>query len=116
MAITTLTYGIQAPSDGDLGTVIFPAINANLIQIDAHTHDGITSSLLTRTSVASVAQAITAAGWALVSNGIYKQTVTLPAGFSYDTISITFRLASSGDPFFPTVVKLTSTTYEVYIN
>lgn len=45
--------------------------------------------------------------------GHYKQTVTLPAGFDYDTVDIKFRLAD-GTIIFPTVEKVSDTQYTIY--
>lgn len=44
--MTTLTFGLLAPDDGDNSSIWFPALRANFVAIDAHTHDGISSPLV----------------------------------------------------------------------
>lgn len=47
--MTTLTYGLKAPDDGDLSQNAsgwFAALRANFVAIDAHTHNGVNSPLI----------------------------------------------------------------------
>lgn len=53
--MTTLTYGLKRPATGDLGSVWFPAIEGNITQLDAHSHNGVDSPQLTNTGIASAA-------------------------------------------------------------
>lgn len=114
--MNTLTYGMQVPSNGDFGSVFYPALAANFTQIDAHNHDGTTSPKITSFSITPITQAIIHADWVLVSNGIYRQAVTVPAGLSYDSVIISFRDATSGNYYDLSVEKITSGQYYVYIN
>jgi hypothetical protein len=77
-----------------------------------HIHDGNLGTVLP-----CVAQVISHSSWTTVSGkvGLYKQTVTLPAQFSYDTVEIGFRL-SNGNKTFPTVEKVNSASFTVYTN
>lgn len=110
----TLSYGFLLPDDGDLGPVVFPALEANIQQLNDHTHNGTNSSLLTAASIAGVPVVVPFASWvAFGPTGHYRQLVTLPAGFSYDTVQISFRL-STGEYLTPQVEKISATQYYVY--
>lgn len=111
----TGSYGYQIPEDGDKGNEVFPALVDDLEQLDEHDHDGVNSAALTRTAMASTTQSLSAGDWSATSGGNYRQLVAMPAGLLYNTMSMTFRLAN-GDPYFPTVEKVSSTSFYVYIN
>lgn len=106
----TLSYGYLQPANGDTGDVFFPALAADIAQLNNHNHDGSTSAPL-----ASQSNTILAANWATPVGGLYSQTVTLPTGLSYDTCQIWFKL-SSGEYIFPTVTRVSTTQYVVYCN
>lgn len=111
---TTLTYGLVRPATGDSGAVFFPAMENNITQLDAHTHNGINSSLLTAGSIVGVTQTISSASWsASGATGHYRQSVTLPAGFDFDTVQLSFR-TTAGAIIFPTVEKISDTQCYVY--
>ncbi len=111
------TYGLKVPQNGDTGAVLFPAFEAMIAQIDAHTHDGLTSAKLTTAASNVVTQAVEAASWgASLGNGRYRQTITLPVNLSYDNILISMRLTATGHQVFPTIEKVSSTQYYVYTN
>lgn len=111
---TTLTYGLKRPADGDLGSVWFDALEDNITQLDAHTHDGTTSARLTSKSVTKVTAAIASGSWS-ASGALYKQTITMPAGMNYDDFGLEFR-EGNDHVIYPTVEKVTATTYDVYVN
>lgn len=106
----TLSFGYLKPDPGDTGDVFFPAMEVNIQKMNDHTHDGVSSALL-----AISQQTILAAGWLPVGGGLYRQSVTVPVGFQYDTCVITFKL-STGEVFYPTVERINATQYFVYIN
>lgn len=122
-----LTYGRKVPQKPDSGATFFGELEANIALDDAHTHDGLTSPPLTSVIAGTVTkQNILAAAWSLVSNGTYRQLVTLPAVItgalvdggankSFDDVKIEFRL-STGSPLQPTVTKVSASTYYVYVN
>ncbi len=112
----TLTYGLQLPEDGDTGSIVFPALEDNITQLDAHDHDGVTSAQLSRTSINSTLQTISSASWSATSGGTYRQLVTMPAGLTYPHVFINFRLLTLQHQIFPTVEYVSSTTYYVYTN
>jgi hypothetical protein len=110
----TLTYGLKNPQTGDKGTTLWNALNANIVQLDAHTHDGVTSPHIPIQNVSSTTQSILAAAW--VANGptgFYRQAVSIPAGFTFDGFTIDFR-TSAGKKVYPTVEKIDNTSYYVY--
>lgn len=112
-----LTYGIKVPETNDTGADgLFTWLQENLTQIDAHTHDGVTSSLLTAASVAVVTQSIASGSWgATVGDGMYRQTITISGSLNYDNININFK-NSSGHQVFLHVEKVSTTQYYVYTN
>src|SRR3954464_10532484 len=113
----TLTYGRQQPQNNDPSSTWFAALAANVAKDDAHTHNGGDSPRLPVNSGTPSTQAILAASWSALGNGLYKQTISLPtvagAQLTYDAISIEMRL-STGAVVYPTINKISSTTYDVY--
>lgn len=111
----TLSYGFKKPETNDKGPVVFPAMEDNIDQINDHNHDGANSSKLLATAIESSIQTILSANWVSVGAGQYRQLVTVPAGFDFDTVQIGFRLPS-GHYLLPTVERVSDTTYYVYTN
>lgn len=111
----TLTYGQKIPESGDRGVPLFQALEDNFTRLDGHSHDGVDSPLLTAQSFVGVSETILAAGWASYGGpiGHYRQVVTMSPGFLFDTTKIAFR-TSGGAYIYPTVERITSTTYYVY--
>ena len=112
----TLTYGLKKPEDDDRGQIVFDALEGNITQLDPHDHDGVTSKLIPSSSIVPVTVTIANASWALVADGIYKQTITLPTAFAYDTTTFSFHLTSSGHKVELEVEKVSSSQFDVYIN
>lgn len=113
----TLSYGYKKPQSGDRGATLFTALQDNIQRLNDHTHNGSDSAPLPAQSIMGVSQSILAANWVTYGGptGFYRQQVTLPAGFDYDEVGISFRLAS-GDYIFPTVEKVSDTQYYIYTN
>lgn len=112
----TLTYGYKKPQTNDKGPIVFPAMEGNIQQLNDHSHNGADSTLLTTASVVGINQTILSGAWALVANGIYKQTVTLPGSLLYDKIHISHHASSTGHLLYLTVEKVSANSYDVYIN
>jgi len=112
----TLSFGFKKPETNDSGSVVFPALESNIQKMNDHTHDGANSSKIPSSSITKVTTSILSAGWVLVANGIYKQTVTLPGAVSYDTTKIVFKLTATGHEVFPTVEKVSASQYDVFLN
>ncbi len=113
---TTLSYGYVKPQTGDKGSVFFPALEDNIDRLNDHNHNGTNSTRLSATSIDAVSQNISSASWASQGGGMYRQTVTMSAGVTFDTHAIQFRNSSTGEIMYLQAVKVTSTTYYVYIN
>jgi len=116
--MNTLLYGMQIPSTGDKGSVFFPAIEDNFTQLDAHTHDGLTSSKLATTSITHNTQALLAGGWLPVAGhtGLYYQLVTMPGGITYAAQRMIFTNTTTGDQLLLSAEKVTAGSYNVFIN
>jgi hypothetical protein len=113
MAIT-LSYGYVKPSTGDSGTSLFTDLENNIQRVNDHTHNGINSAPLPAQSIIGVSQTISNASWvAHGPTGHYRQLVTLPAGFDFDKVQISFR-TSGGAYIHPTVERVSATQYYVY--
>lgn len=111
----TLSFGFKKPESGDRGDPLFTALEDNVQQLNDHNHDGANSSQLNSSAILPVSAALVSANWVLVADGIYKQTVTLPAAIPYDEAVFTCKLAN-GDIFYPTIEKVSSTQYDIFIN
>ena len=112
--MNTLTYGQKIPETGDRGDTLYQAIEDNFTRTDAHTHNGVDSPLLTGTAFVGEPLTILAAAWvASGATGHYRQAVTIPTGFSFDTCQISFR-TSAGAFIYPTVERISATQYYVY--
>jgi len=113
---TTLSYGFKLPDTGDRGASFFPDLEADIQQLNDHTHNGVDSAPLAITSVALTTQAIASGSWVSLGSGSYRQLVTLPGSLTYDAISLQFRITASKDIIQPTIEKASSTTYYIYTN
>jgi hypothetical protein len=109
---TTLSYGYINPANGDRGAVWFPALNSNIVRLNGHTHDGVDSALIPSSNLTSGTVSIPAASWTSNGTGSYKQDVTVPSGYSMDSCAITIKYGS--DIIYPTITKLTTTTFRIY--
>lgn len=107
----TLSYGYKLPETDDTGDTFWPALEDNIQQLNDHTHNGTNSALL-----AVATQSILAASWSAdLGGGSYRQLITLPGSRTFDGTSIEMRL-SSGHIIYPTIEKVSATTYYVYTN
>lgn len=111
----TLTYGFRLPENGDSGDVLWTALEDNITRVDGHSHNGINSAKLSAQSILSSTQTISSSNWVSYGGpiGHYRQQVTLPSGFDFDTVQIGFR-TSSGADIMPTVERVSDTQYLVY--
>ena len=106
---------MKIPETGDRGAPLFTALEENFTQMDGHTHDGVNSPLLTAQAFVGVEETIPFASWATYGGpvGHYRQLVTVSPGFLFDTTKIGFR-TTGGAYIYPTVERVTSTTYYIY--
>ena len=112
----TLSFGFKKPENGDTGSIVFPALEDNIQQLNDHNHDGVNSSLLTTASFTPVTATALLANWVLVANGIYSQTITLPGAFAYDTTTITVKHGTTGDLIRPRIDKVSNSQFEIFTN
>lgn len=110
----TLSYGYLKPETGDKGTTLFTALEGDIQRLNDHTHNGTDSASLPAQSISAVTQTILSAAWvASGATGHYRQLVTCASGFTIDATNIGFR-SVAGHIIFPTVEKVTATTFYVY--
>ncbi len=113
-ASTTLT---KSPSQtGDKGSVFFPALENDIQQLNDHTHNGLNSAKIPSSSVTTSTQNVAAAGWASVSDGRYRQSVTLAGGLLYDEKVITFKDQTTKAVLILGIEKVSATAFYVYSN
>ena len=113
---TTLSYGFIKPDSGDKGSVFWPALETDIQKLNDHDHNGTNSAKLSSLATLAVVQNISAANWDDLTEGNYRQLVTVPSGFLVDTCTVSFREAITGDYLTLRIAKASNTTYYVYIN
>lgn len=108
----TLSYGYKKPENPDTGDVWFPALAADMQQLNDHNHDGATSAPL-----ATLVQSVLSASWGVApqGGGLYRQLLTVPTGLAYDTCDI-WVLRSTGERAYPSIERVSSTTFYLYTN
>lgn len=111
----TTVYGYKVPQSSDKGPIVFPAMELNINRVNDHDHEGANSKPLGPRALLAETVTLLAANWASVGNGMYKQAVTMPALMDFDKVHKEFRLADESE-FYPTIIRLSATQYEVYIN
>jgi len=112
----TLSFGFKKPETGDTGSVIFPALEGNIQQLNDHNHDGANSSKISSSAISPLTSTALSASWVLVGNGIYSQTITMPAALAYDTTTFQVRLTSSGHLVYPRIDKVSASQYTIFTN
>ena len=70
--------------------MVFPALEADIQQLNDHNHDGANSAKLTSASLVSVPQTILAANWVSLGGGNYHQQVNMLPGYDYDQVTVSF--------------------------
>lgn len=102
---TTLTFGLVRPDTGDKGNVWFPALEDNITQLDAHTHDGVTSPQIPSSSIQPTVVNVDTTGWSATGNGFFTKNVTFPGSYLNSTSQIRFLLdggTKDRNEIFPT--------------
>lgn len=111
----TLSYGYKLPEANDKGTILFTALEFNIQRVNDHDHDGSNSKKLSSSAVEGTPVTILAGNWVDLGNGNYRQSVSIPAAYDFDTVQLSFRLPS-GHYVFPTVEKIDDAQLWVYTN
>lgn len=116
----TLSFGYQKPESGDKGSIFFPALESNIQKVNDHNHDGVNSALIDSSNIARFNQTILAANWgATIGNGLYKQTINLPAGTDFDDLIMKFKISVGTDAehiIYPDIKRLAFNQYEITVN
>jgi hypothetical protein len=110
----TLSYGYLNPDNGDKGSVWFTALNADITQLNSHSHNGSDSSLVNAAYIVKGTVAISSGSWVSDGTGRYKQVVSVPSGFNMDDFLIQVKFTSSGDLVYPTISKTSTTSFTIY--
>lgn len=114
-----LSFGFKKPQTGDKGGGVngfWLALEADIQQLNDHTHNGSDSSLLSPNSINALTQTITSAGWVAFGTG-YRQLVTMPGSALYDNFGMLFKDSTSKEIMHGiAVTKVSSNTYYVYCN
>jgi hypothetical protein len=91
---TVLGYGFIKPTAGDRSGVDWMPNEASNVQMtNDHNHDGSNSALINISALAKTSQNLLAAAWAAIGN-LYRQEVTMPAGFTYDNAIMDFQITN----------------------
>jgi hypothetical protein len=117
---TTLSKGYKVPSTGERGTW-WTNLTDNWTRVNSHVHDNSDSARVECKNLTHGSNTILAASWAATTGqaGTYEQTITVPSGYDVATVTMSFYVNSgseSGNMIFPTITKVTATTYKIYIN
>lgn len=112
----TLSYGYLKPETGDKGSAFFPALEQDIQQLNDHTHNGVNSAFIASGNVTATTQALSAADWVSVAGGKYRQLVAMPGALQYDNFIIGAKLTGVGDQYYPSVEKVSSNSFYIYIN
>ncbi len=112
----TLSYGYLKPQTGDKGSIFFPALEADIQQLNDHTHNGSNSALIASGSIAATTQALLSADWVDQGNCLFRQLVAMPGAMKYDNFSMLAKLTTSGEQWYPSIEKVTDNTFYIYIN
>jgi len=110
---TTLTNAFVKPAQDDTGDTFYETQADNVQRTNDHNHNGTNSELLTPTT-----QSIASGSWTAEGDDTFSQTIDVTSAnsaFTYDAIGLEFRL-SNGTVIYPTIEKVTSTTYKIFIN
>ncbi len=111
---TTLSNGYKKPDTGDRGNTFFTDLEDNITRVNSHDHDGSNSEPINTKNLSKDSQTISSGSWSLVSDGIYRQLVTVPSGHTVDDMVPKFTI--DDDIYHPTIEKASTTTYYIYIN
>ena len=112
---TTLSQGTEIPSAGENGTQFCPQLERNWTRYDEHDHSGGTKGLAIETKNLTKGTGTAASGsWVADGTDMYKQTITLPTGYAFDTTEI--RCIIDDEIVGLRIKKASSTTFEIWVN
>lgn len=116
---TTLSHGYKKPTAGDRG--FWTDLETNITLTNNHTHNGTDGEQISPKNLNKSTATISSGSWAAVVGhaGTYKQTITVPTGYAVNSMQVKFYVTGGGEDgheVFPSVRKVTATTYDVFIN
>jgi len=112
---TTTAKGYRKPSTGDRGW--YTDLEFNIDRSDAHRHDGVDSVTLSSTIITKTTQDALAASWVAQGEGTFKQTLTMPASFTFNDMQVRFYVnggTMDGQEVLLSVKKVSATTFDIY--
>lgn len=111
MPIVILSKGYKKPSAPTFGDLWFPAMEDNIQLMNDHTHDGSDGQFLAKST-----STVLAANWgADLGGGSYRQLIALPDNRQFDTSKLEVR-RSTGQVVYPTIERVSATTFYIYTN
>ena len=115
-------YGYAVPEAGDESSTEWqPDLSNNIKRYSDHRHDGVDSAKISFASIQKVTSVVYQASWSAYGNGEFKAVVNMPSGYSFDNTNIIFTIVTPGHigedtRIFPTIHKITNTSFEIYSN
>ena len=107
---------LKWPSAGDRGASFCVDISNNFSILDTHSHNGTNSPKISMSSAEKGVVNLTLNNWVASGDG-YKQVVTLPSGYLFDTSMMKYIIASGvnvGEEVCLTAKKISTNTFEIY--
>lgn len=112
---TDLSNGYKKPNSGENGTIFCPVLEDDWERVSTHDHDGSNSEQISTKNLSKGSATAVSGSWA-ADGSLYKQTVALPSGYSYDTTSIEIRDNSNGDICYPKIEKVDASNLRIWTN
>lgn len=89
----------------------------DLTRLDAHSHNGTDSPLLTPASITRYTTTIAGSGYTADGGGNFSKTITVPAAITeINNYMVSFYLTATGERLFITWERVSATTYKIHVN
>lgn len=112
---TILTQGTEIPSAGENGQQFCPELERNWTRYDEHDHSGGDKGLPVESqNITKATGSAPNTSWAADGTDMYKQTVTLPTNYFFDTTTI--RQAIGNEIVSLRIEKVTNDTFDIWCN
>lgn len=116
----TTVYGYKIPEAGDIAAGAsgwMTAIEDNFERVSDHDHDGTDSVALTPAATTAFSSTVSSGSWSSQGAGMYRQTITVPAALlEFNNYIPSVYITSTGERIYPTLTRVTATTYYIYVN
>ncbi len=114
---TTTAYGYKIPDTGDTASSWMQDIEDNWNRMSAHDHDGTDSPALPAASITKYTTTIAGSGYTNDTGGNYSKVITVPGAVTeINNYLIEFYITSTGVRVFPTVERVSATSYRIRTN